>query len=236
MSDAPLVALVGDRRDGERAHARIEKLLPALGLTYLWHGTDTVGGPEVFRDACAIWVVPGSPYKSMDGALTAIRYARESGVPYLGTCGGFQHALIEWCRNVLCLAGADDTQSAPEADLPLITPLSCSLRGELDGLRVAEGSRLAAIYGCLETQELYHCCYGLNPRFDDLFFEGDLRVCAWDRNDSPRAVELDGHPFFVGTLYQPELVSDEHTQHRLLTAFAAAVHAHADAKDTLIRS
>jgi CTP synthase (UTP-ammonia lyase) len=47
------------------------------------------------RVACfsGLWCVPGSPYRSMEGALLAIRHARESGVPFLGTCGGFQHAL-----------------------------------------------------------------------------------------------------------------------------------------------
>lgn len=54
-----------------------------------------------------LWIVPASPYESMEGALLAIRFARERGVPFLGTCGGFQHALIEYARNVLNLAEAD---------------------------------------------------------------------------------------------------------------------------------
>src|SRR5436305_1838330 len=54
-----------------------------------------------------LWCVPASPYASMEGALSTIRYARESDTPFLGTCGGFQHALIEYARNVLGIEEAD---------------------------------------------------------------------------------------------------------------------------------
>jgi CTP synthase (UTP-ammonia lyase) len=54
----------------------------------------------------AIWGAPGSPFASADGMLRAIRYAREHDVPYLGTCAGFQYALIELTRNVLGVASA----------------------------------------------------------------------------------------------------------------------------------
>ena len=62
---------------------------------------------EKLEDFDGLWIVPASPYESMEGALLAIRFARERGVPFLGTCGGFQHALIEYARNVLNLAEAD---------------------------------------------------------------------------------------------------------------------------------
>lgn len=227
MTTEPLVVLVGDRSATERAHERIERVLPALGVRWRWHASEEVADADDVADGDGIWVVPGSPYRSMTGVLTAIRHAREAGVPYLGTCGGFQHALIEWTRHVLGRPEADDTQSTPDAQLPLITPLSCSMRGERHPLRIAAGSLLAQVYTVQRSTELYHCCYGLNPNFGDLFSAGPLRICAWDDQGEPRAVELGGHPFFIGTLYQPELVSDETVQHRLILAFVAAVRAHA---------
>lgn len=224
--NAPLVALVGDRSTHEAAHARIGEALGAVGLHHRWHATDTLSVPGDIADADGIWVVPGSPYRSMTGALAAIQHARQAGIPYLGTCGGFQHALIEWARNVLGLAAAQDVQSAPQGHVLLITPLACAMRGERRPLRLEPGSRLAAIYGQLTSTELYHCSYGLNPQLAGLFTHCDLRISAWDEANAPRAVELRGHPFFIGTLYQPELSSDRNHQHTLIHAFAAAVRRH----------
>ncbi len=221
--NVPLVALVGDRETGEAAHGRIIEALEGLNVGHRWHSTATLAAPADLADADGIWVVPGSPYRSMANVLATIRYAREAGVPYLGTCGGFQHALIEWARNILGLMQADDVQSAPDANVLLITPLACAMRGERRPLQLAAGSKLAEIYGLLRSTELYHCSYGLNPQLSGLFTHCDLRIVAWDEADAPRAVELRGHPFFIGTLYQPELSSDRNHQHTLIQAFAAAV-------------
>src|SRR5262249_4000297 len=111
----------------------------------------------------ALWCVPASPYASMEGALSAIRFARERGIPFLGTCGGSQHAIIEHARNVLGLAGADHAETNPSALVPLIAPLSCSLVEVQDTIYLKPGSRIAAIYGRTEIVEGYHCSYGLNP-------------------------------------------------------------------------
>ncbi len=91
-----------------------------------------------------IWVVPASPYANMPGVLESIRWARENGRPFLGTCGGFQHALIEFGRNVAGLAGADHAETAPEAKLLLVTRLACSLVGKSGAVRLESsvGARL----------------------------------------------------------------------------------------------
>ncbi|MFN2494377.1 MAG: hypothetical protein ABR608_00495 [Pseudonocardiaceae bacterium] len=220
------IALVGDRRLEVAAHTRIETILPALGDDYRWFPTPSVTSAEVLAGVDGIWVVPGSPYASMAGAFTAIRHARAAGLPYLGTCGGFQHALLEWARSMLGLVEAADLQSAPDAAVALITPLSCSLHGDERRLRIAAGSRLAELYGRHTSTETYHCCYGLNPEFAGLFATSRLAVCAWDEQGAPRAVELADHPFFIATLYQPELVSDAVSQHVLIRAFVAAARGH----------
>src|SRR5690606_14919504 len=118
---------------------------------------------ERVGDFDALWCVPGSPYRSMDGALRAIRAARESGRPFLGTCAGFQHAVIEYARNVLGWADAEHAESAPEASRRVVTPLACSLVEERRRVRFAPRSRLANAYGETEAEEGYHCRFGLNP-------------------------------------------------------------------------
>ena len=68
-----------------------------------------------------MWCVPGSPYHSAEGALAAIRFAREKRRVFLGTCGGFQHALIEFARNVLGVSQAEHAETAPTAPDLVVT-------------------------------------------------------------------------------------------------------------------
>ncbi|MCX6922759.1 MAG: hypothetical protein NT154_06030, partial [Verrucomicrobia bacterium] len=151
-----------------------------------------------------LWCVPASPYHSMDGALLAIRHARESCVPFLGTCGGFQHAVIECARNVLGWADAEHAETVPSAARAVISLLECSLVETSGVVRFFPGSRIAAAYGVSEATERYRCRYGLNPEFRSVLFAGPLRATAEDENGEVRAMELESHPFFVATLFQPE--------------------------------
>src|SRR5262245_18934308 len=74
-----------------------------LGIAVTWLPTESLDGfaDDRLQLYDALWCAPGSPYRSMQGALNGIRYAREHGRPFLGTCGGFQHVVIEYARNVL---------------------------------------------------------------------------------------------------------------------------------------
>ena len=65
-----------------------------------WLDTDQVSG-KALEQFDALWIAPGSPYRSVEGALTAIRFARENGLPLGGACAGFQHVVLEYARNVL---------------------------------------------------------------------------------------------------------------------------------------
>jgi CTP synthase (UTP-ammonia lyase) len=125
-------------------------------------------------------------------------------VPFLGTCGGFQHALIEYTRSVLGWEDAAHAENVPGAARALIAPLACPLVEASERLRLRAGSRLAAAYGRLEIEEAYHCSYGLNPEHAAALFGGPLAVSAEDAAGAVRAVELAEHPFFVATLFQPE--------------------------------
>jgi CTP synthase (UTP-ammonia lyase) len=107
--------------------------------------------------------------------------------------------------------------------MPVVSPLCCSLVERSGPLVFSDGSRLCAIYGVPEAEELYHCNYGLNPRFEALLFgRGDLQVGGRDPAGEVRAVELAGHPFFIATLFQPERAALSGIAHPLVTAFADA--------------
>ncbi|GGK77304.1 hypothetical protein Ppa06_38200 [Planomonospora parontospora subsp. parontospora] len=224
------VALVGDRSPHVQAHARIPALLSALrgrdGLTLdaYWIPTTDTGGLERFD---AIWMLPGSPYRSEAGALQAARTAREHAVPFLGTCGGFQHALLEYARNVLGLAVSHAENDPSAAAEPLLVPLECSLAGHEDAVRLAPGSLAEQIIGAEQTVERYSCHYGPDARYLPALTGGGLRFSGRDGAGAPRILELPGHPFFLATLFQPELAGDGTRPHPVITAFAAAAVARA---------
>ena len=225
--------LIGDYSPRVRAHVAIPQALALATPTDLkveveWVATETLDENSDSRFATfdALWCVPASPYASMDGALRAIRFARERGVPFLGTCGGFQHALIEYARNMRGIAEADHAESNPGTPTPLVAPLSCSLVGAKGVVELLDGSRARSIYGAAETCEEYHCNYGFNPQYRALLDGGALRVTGVDADGGVRVVELDRHPFFIATLFQPELSALSGDGHPLITAYKQAAQAH----------
>lgn len=226
------IAIIGDFNPANESHIATQEAIAhastALGaeLHSNWIGTEKVaglGGLDELRNAAGLWIAPASPYRSMEGALQAIRFARENQIPLLGTCGGFQHIVIEYARNVLGIADAGHEETDPDAEQLLISRLSCSLVGRTGTVEIESGSRVARAYGREKAQEQYWCNFGLNPKFVDRFQSGDLRIVGRDSDDGAvRAVELDGHPFFVGTLFLPQLGSSAAAPHPLIAAFVAA--------------
>jgi CTP synthase (UTP-ammonia lyase) len=198
------LGLVGDRNEDVLAHRAIAQSLAALEIEGTWLPTEGIVDDAVLRPYDGVWCVPASPYRSMEGALRAIRFARVGQVPFLGTCGGFQHALVEYARSVLGWADAEHAESAPGVGRPVIAALACALRGVSGTLTFVPGSRLAQTTGSLTGVGGYQCSYGLNPDFEQALTSGPLQVTARDAEGSVRAIELDGHPFFVATLFQPE--------------------------------
>jgi CTP synthase (UTP-ammonia lyase) len=210
MADAITIALVGDFDPSVPAHRAIPLALRSAAdaqdatIAFEWVATDSIDSAARLERFAGVWCVPASPYRSMDGALRAIRHARERGVPLLGTCGGFQHAVVEYARSILGWADAEHAETSPGAARAVIAPLACSLVEATGRVRLLPGSRISAAYGAAETVESYRCRYGLNPAFRAALVAGPLRASAEDESGEVRAVELDDHPFFVATLFQPE--------------------------------
>jgi CTP synthase (UTP-ammonia lyase) len=222
------IALIGDYNPTVTAHIAIPKALELssqflnVDLEHHWLGTETIKDEKMLEPFNAIWCVPASPYKNTNGALKAIQFARENAVPFLGTCGGYQHALLEFAHNVLNYQEADHAETNPDATMPLVAPLSCALVEMADSVALRAGSRLAEIYGENRVTEMYRCRYGLNPEYVSLFENSGLVISAVDENDEPRAMELTTHPFFIGVGFQPERSSLKSETHPLITAFVKA--------------
>lgn len=219
------IALVGDFNPDVTAHQAIPKALAlAAGDNDVrpeWLATEAAG-TAALEDYAGFWCVPASPYRSMEGALRVIRFARENDRPFLGTCGGCQHAVLEFARNVLNIAGAGHAESDPTTSEPVITNLACSLIEASEILRPVKGTRFREIYGADEIRETYHCSYGLNAAYIPRLVQGGLRVGVLGPKDEARAVELPAHRFFLATLFQPERSSLSGRRHPLIAAFVAA--------------
>ncbi|MFF4661049.1 hypothetical protein [Streptomyces sp. NPDC001381] len=226
------VALVGDRSPNVVSHSRVPLLLDALAtrdrlvLDAYWIPSEDAEDADAVRGFDAVWVVPGSPYRSEAGVLSAIRTAREEGIPFLGTCGGFQHALLEFARNVCGLPHVAHAENDPDADDFLIEPLACSLAGHEDTVLLEPGSLAHGLLGAERTVERYSCHYGPSRHLDTLRTHG-LRFSGHDEDGRPRIAELPGHPFFLASLFQPELFGDGSRPHPVIRGLARAAVGHA---------
>ncbi|MFI7499679.1 hypothetical protein ACIBVL_14500 [Streptomyces sp. NPDC049687] len=230
------VALVGDRSPNVVSHSRVPLLLDSLAardrlvLDAYWIASEDAEAGDAVRGFDAVWAVPGSPYRSEAGVLNAIRTAREEGIPFLGTCGGFQHALLEFARNVCGLTRVAHAENDPGAEDFLIAPLACSLVGH-EGVVTVEPDTLAqSVIGSERTVERYFCSYGPSRHLETLRAHG-LRFSGHDEDGHPRIAELPGHPFFLASLFQPELSGDGSRPHPVVRALARAAVGHAARKE-----
>jgi CTP synthase (UTP-ammonia lyase) len=233
MANEIVIGLVGDRRASVPAHAAIplafERIAAAFArpVTGRWIASEAAESSTALTGLHGVWCVPGGPYNSLAGALAAIRFARENRVPFLGTCAGFQHAVLEYARNALGWTHATHAEAESEASetsgaTAVITPLSCGVLAGEGAIRLVPGSRLATAYGADVAREEYLCSYGVNPEFRAALAGGPLREAATDAQGDLRAVELRDHPFFVATLFQPERAALKDRPAPLVEAFVRA--------------
>jgi CTP synthase (UTP-ammonia lyase) len=227
------VALVGDHDESVLAHRAIPLALQLAGdragrtIQWDWCSTDSLlrGPAKTLQNYDCTWCVPGSPYRSEAGAREGIRFARETGQPFLGTCGGCQHAILEYARNVLGIRDADHAETHPDALLPLIAPLSCALVEVSGAIRLQQDSMIARIYGSDTIEEGYHCSYGLNPGLEHLLAGSALKISGRDGGGEARAFELGGRDFYILTQFQPERSALKGVLPPVVSAFVAAAAA-----------
>jgi CTP synthase (UTP-ammonia lyase) len=225
----PRIAVVGDYAD-TASHRATDSAIAhsgaARGLTprVEWIPTPDLahGAEHTLREFDGVWIAPGSPYESMPGALAAICVARTTALPLIGTCGGFQHVVIEYARNVLGFSDAEHAEYDPTASQLFITALECSLAGMTMAVRLHSGTLAATAYRAAETTESYYCRFGLNADYLGALENGGLSVSGVDQDGEVRVIELPTHPFFIATLFVPQMASTDQSPHPLVSAFVAA--------------
>ena len=221
------IALIGEHDETVTAHQAIPLAIglaaDALQIDVMieWISTESVSA-EKLSQFHAIWCVPASPYKRMEGALSAIQFARRNDIPFLGTCGGYQHAILEFARHVLGFDKADSAEENPDTEMPLISALKCKLIEETESITLAADSQVSAFYQSDKIDEDYHCSFGVNPDYLFIFDGTDLCFTGHDELPTPKVLELPDHRFFIGTAFQPERSALKKQVHPLIVGFLQA--------------
>jgi CTP synthase (UTP-ammonia lyase) len=226
MSTKINIGVIGDYDPKNPTHVAtnegIEHAAEALqlhSLKVLWLPTDK---SHRFSDYQGLLCSPGSPYKSLEGALDGIQCAREREIPFLGTCGGSQHLILEYARNVLGIREAAHAESDPYASCLFITRLGCSLVGKSMEVNVKPGSKAAQIYRTARAIEKYYCNFGLNPAYQEQLERAGLEISGTDPLGEARIMELPGHSFFLGTLFVPQASSTRENPHPIVLQWLRA--------------
>jgi CTP synthase (UTP-ammonia lyase) len=228
-ADRLKIAIVGEFDESVCPHvatnAALSHSAAALGLQISvdWLPTELLEtdlGSVATADV--LWCAPGSPYRSLQGALAALRFGRENAVPTLGTCGGCQHIILEYARNVLGFNDAQHAEYDPYASRLFISSLTCSVAGKTMPVKLKPGSIAARCYGQDHVFEEYYCNFGLNSTYRQALEEGGLAVTGIDDNEEARVFELPGHPFYLATLFVPQTRSTAEKPHPLVTALLSA--------------
>jgi len=219
------IALIGDYNEEVPAHRAIPlsfELANSANINYEWIHTDQIDISQLSLYS-GFWCVPASPYVNMENVLDVIKYARTNDIPFLGTCGGYQHAALEYARNALGYKEADNAEVNTDAEMPLISALACKLYETKNSVNLVLGSFIQSIYSDSQVNEEYFCGYGVNAKYLSIFEESDLSFSGFDKAGDPRALEIKNHKFFVGTAFQPERLAFSGQVHLLIHAFLKAV-------------
>jgi CTP synthase (UTP-ammonia lyase) len=216
------IAVVGDYQPNNETHTSVATAVQAASRDTEVEWVATTDANDLSW-AGGVWIAPGGPYRSFEGALDAIRWARTNNVPLFGTCAGFQHAVIEFARNVVGLDDAHHAEYETDASLLVVDALACSLAGETMDVSFVDGTKAHAAYGRLQATERYYCRFGLNKTYTPALLEHGLIISGTDVEGEPRIVELPSHPFFVVTLFVPQTHPEQ--PHPLISAFVDQVGA-----------
>jgi CTP synthase len=194
--------------------------------------TDRARTRELLADYHAVLVPGGFGVRGVEGMLEAIRYARESGLPFFGICLGMQTAIIEFARNVIGLDDSHSSEFAPECSDPVIslmesqqhlTDMGGTMRLGAYPCRLGPGTRAAEIYGVAQVSERHRHRYEVSNAYRDRFVEHGLTLSGLSPDGSlVEIVELQTHPWFIGCQFHPELQSRPTRPHPLFASFIAA--------------
>lgn len=186
---------------------------------------DKTNVEELFKNVNGILVAGGFGNRGIDGKMTAIKFAREHNIPFLGICLGMQLALIEFARDVLGIKGANSVEFDENTKEPIIylidefidshgkkqlrthkSPLGGTMRLGAYECDIKKGTLLSQIYGSNKIKERHRHRYEANPAYRETFEKNNM-IVSGESDGLIEAVELKNHPFFLGVQFHPEFTS-----------------------------
>ena len=199
-------------------------------------------GEAALQDVDGIVVPGGFGERGVEGKISAVRYARENGIPYLGICLGMQVAVIEYARNIAGLSGAHSTEFRKDSPYPVVGLITewvdehgqVETRGEDSDLggtmrlgaqdcRLEPGTTSHGCYGKDVIRERHRHRYEVNNLLLPKLEEAGLRVAGRSGDNSlVEMVEVPGHPWFVACQFHPEFTSTPRDGHPLFKGFVEA--------------
>ena len=221
------IGLIGDYQESVTAHRAIPKALElaatelGVSVEFDWLQTTEISKTSL-GDYVGLWCIPASPYQDNESVLHAIRYAREKDVPFIGTCGGYQYAALEFAQTVLGYSEAANTEVQSDTTMPLISSLACKLYDESARINLIENTKISRIYGKNAISEEYYCGYGVNREYLNIFEGSDMLFSGYDEDGDPRCLEIPTNRFFIGTAFQPERSAFSGKSHPLICAYVSA--------------
>ena len=236
------IALVGKYVDLHDAYLSVAEALTHGGIendvkvNIRWVDSETVtdgNTAELLDGADGVLVPGGFGSRGIEGKIAAVRWARESRVPFLGICLGMQMAVVEYARHVCGWADAHSSELDPATTHPVIdlmpdqrgvTAKGGTMRlGAYPCKVVSRGSRTYQAYGAEEISERHRHRYEFNNEYRDALTQAGLELAGLSPDGRlVEIVELPGHPWFVGVQFHPELKSRPNKAHPLFRAFIAA--------------
>ena len=207
-----------------------------------------VKGTDVLAGLDAILVPGGFGKRGIEGKITAAKYARENGIPYLGICLGMQVALIEYARDVAGMAGANSTEFDPDTKYPVVALITeqkdesgkvekRSDKSDLGGTmrlggqlcHLQPGSKVRELYGQDDIVERHRHRYEVNNNLIKQITEKGLKIAGLSTdNKLVEIIENPNHPWFVGVQFHPEFTSNPRKGHPLFSGFIKAAKEYQD--------
>jgi CTP synthase len=190
------------------------------------------GAERYLREVSGVLVPGGFGERGIEGKITAVQYAREHKIPYLGLCLGLQVAVIEFARNVCGLGGANSKEFAEATPHPVIiylkeqeyvTELGGTMRLGAYPCAIKPGTLAERCYGAAEISERHRHRYEVSNEYRDRLAEGGLVFSGTSpEGDLVEMIELPDHPFFIASQFHPEFRSRPNRAHPLFREFIAA--------------
>jgi len=252
------VAMVGKYVDYEDSYISLNEALKHAGIRNKTRVKIQYVDSEILDDSVeeaakalagvdAVLVPGGFGDRGFEGKINAVRYARESGIPFLGICLGLHAAVVEYSRNVAGLGSAHSTEFKQDAEHPVIalitewqdadgskqnrdadSDLGGTMRLGAQDCLLEEGSRVREMYGAETVRERHRHRYEFNNNYLQQLTDSGLIFSGRSADGLAEMIELNDHPWFVACQFHPEFTSTPRNGHPLFTGFIAAAREHSE--------